>query len=344
MGHYIYEEEISELLRNVKGINKNDVYNYIGTDLETKFDEYFNFCLSNLREECGMFNIQPSFLYFHNRYDTNAGATKTKPDGKYIIKINYGVVKILHNLFVGSDSPFFNQGETIEKYSGLIQIITPQSIPQLMLQYSTLFTYYHELAHLIQRSDYTNTTSIEEISNQQESEDKQQHIREIDADFFAADRLAHHICDYWDEIKKHNSNASIDQLHELVVISMASINCYLAHFQTFPEEIYFYENSYPHAANRLLLILGVINDYIKKHLEITMEDATSMTLSTIDLAYDILQHKAEEGHQIKSWRDKVSSNMEMIIEYGEEMRDQMGKIPTLASVRIRNLQSPNHNN
>lgn len=342
MGHYIYEDEISELLRNVHTIHKKDVYNYIGTDLETEFEEYFNFCLSNMREECDMFNIQPSFLYFFNEYDTKARATKF--EGKYIIEIKYGVVKILHKLFVGSDSLFFKQDETIEKYFGLIQIITPKSIPQLMLQYSTLFTYYHELAHLIQQSDYTHNSLLEEISNQQESEDKQQHIREIDADFFAASNLAQHICQYWDEIRQCDPSVSNNQLYELVVISMASINCYLAHFQTFPEEIYFYENSHPHAANRLLLILGVINDYIKTHLEITIEDIKLMTLSTIDLAYDILQHKAEEGHQIKSWRDKVSSNMEMIIEYGKEMTDQMGKIPTLASVRILNLQSPNHNN
>ncbi|MDH4460573.1 MAG: hypothetical protein QE277_04065 [Flectobacillus sp.] len=341
MGHYIYEDEISELLRNVHNIHKKDVYNYIGTDLETEFEEYFNFCLSNMREECDMFNIQPSFLYFFDEYDTKARATKF--EGKYIIEIKYGVVKILHNLFVGS--LFFGQDQIIEKYFGLIQIITPKSIPQLMLQYSTLFTYYHELAHLIQKSDYTDNSLLEEIPNQQESEDKRKHILEVDADFFAASNLAQHICQYWDEIKLSNSSVSNNQLYELVVISMASINCYLAYsFQTFPEEIYFYENSHPHAANRLLLILGVINDYIKKHLEITIEDIKLMTLSTIDLAYDILQHKAEEGHQIKSWRDKVSLNMEKIIEYGKEMTVEMGKTPTLASVRILNLQSPNHNN
>lgn len=339
MGHYIYEDEISELLRNVKGINKNDVYNYIGTDLETEFDDYFNFCLSNLKEEYGMFNMQPSFFYFHDsNYPKAVAITTTPPNKSYIIRVYKGVLTNLHDLFLQPTIA----SKIISKYIAL-QSVSATPINRLMFQYSTLFTYYHELAHLIQRSDYTNTTSIEEISNQQESEDKQQHIREIDADFFAADRLAKHICDYWDEIKKHNPNASTDQLHELVVISMASINCYLAYsLETFQKAIYFYENSHPHTVNRLLLILGVINEDIKTHLKITMEDATSMTLSTIDLTYDILQH-LEQEHLVESWRDKVALNMDKIIEYVEEMRDQMGKTPTLASVRLLNLQSPNRN-
>jgi hypothetical protein len=340
MGQYIYEDEISELLRNAHTINKNDVYNYIGKDLETEFDEYFNFCLSNLREECGMFNIQPSFFYFHDsNYPKAVAITTTPPNKSYIIRVYKGILTNLHDLFLQPTIA----SKIISKYIAL-QSVSATPINRLMFQYSTLFTYYHELAHLIQRSDYTNTTSIEEISNQQGSEDKQQHIREIDADYFAASNLAQHICQYWDEIRQYDPSVSNNQLYELVVISMASINCYLAYsLETFQKEIYFYENSHPHTVNRLLLILGVINDYIKNHLEITTEDATLMTLSTIDLAYDILQH-LEQEHLVESWRDKVSLNMEKIIEYGKEMTVEMGKKPTLASVRILNLQLPNHNN
>lgn len=338
MGHYIYKDEISELLKNNAHIIDKKVYNYIGTDLETEFEEYFNFCLSNLREEYDMFNIQPSFFYFYDTNYSKAFAIRN-PNDTYVIGVAKGVLTNLHDLFL---QPTIASKIT-SKYIAL-QSVSTTPINRLMFQFYALFTYYHELAHLIQRSDYTHTALIEEIPNQQESKDKRTHIREIDADFFAADRLANHICDYWAEIKKHNPNASIDQLHELVVISMASINCYLAYsFKTFPEEIYFYENSHPHAVNRLLLILGVINGFINKHLEIAIEDATSMTLSTIDLTYDILQHLGQE-HLVESWRDKVSLNMEKINEYGKEMRDQMGKIPTLASVRLQNLQSPNHNN
>lgn len=331
MNEYCYQDEITSLLRNVQSIKKDDIYDYFDTELEYAFDSFFNFCLENLRENCAPFDINPSYFYFQNSNYVNASACKYH--NNYIIRVNKGVLEQLHRLFIGST--FFTEQNRNDKFTDL-QEVCDTPIAGLMFQYATLFTYYHELAHLIQKSDLLELSLNEDVTKIDDDQVMKKHILEIDADWFAAHKIAEHICKYWQSIVENNPGVSKDLLNKLVIISATSIHCYLAYsFENFQPDLYFNEHSHPHTAIRLTLVLGIINDYLHKHLGVPK---LLITQSTIDLSNQLFKHIGHDEFS-ESYRNKVLPHHDKIIEYAVSITNELGKYPELASNRLLNIHT-----
>ena len=197
-----YKELIKELTTN--GINPlyGDFYEYDDFPLAKEFEGFYNYCQEYLdREDLG-FTIAPARFY----YNTNTGENGVAyVNGKYgLVEIFKGTIFELHTFYTGKKALF--QNETLVPYQKVIQRAGIDS-SYFLFQYATLFFLYHEVGHLIQRS--IGSTDHTEFAGEKCTGDVVvvKHIREHDADWFAANQLAFHIDDFvkrWHELHKPN--------------------------------------------------------------------------------------------------------------------------------------------
>lgn len=146
--HYNYLKIIEELREKAK-VHSDDIFEYQFSSLSEVFERYFQFCQENLSEESSEYKIQPAKFYYRNQYEVNARAVVQ--NDYFIIGINMGTIKTLYDIFYEHNDIFDSSDILSDKYNKLAeQFDVP--IGYLMFQSAILFTFYHERAHLIQKS------------------------------------------------------------------------------------------------------------------------------------------------------------------------------------------------
>ncbi|MDP2541554.1 hypothetical protein Q8W23_08725 [Tenacibaculum discolor] len=200
------------------------------------------------------YGIDPSYLFFENNLSINAKATKDV-DGKYIISINIGTIHFLIEKIKKTN--IFDNVVVVK----LLQPYFDLPISVLMYQMGLHFTFYHELAHLIQKSEYLNNSMVEENSD---VFDLKKHVLEMDADSFSGVMMSTHVLQYSEKMLPR-ANKEIYQ--GLFIIFLIPIILYLLSFKGNDKEFYLFENSHPHPSIRLISIIMTIIDYAKITLE-----------------------------------------------------------------------------
>ena len=186
-----YKETIKEL--KGKGIKPlyGDFYEYEGFPLADEFKEFFKYCQEYLdRDDLG-FKIAPARFYYNT--NTNENGVAYIKDGYSLVEIFKGSVFELHTFYDGKKAHF--DEEPLISYEKIIQRGGIGS-SYFLFQYATLFFLYHEVGHLIQRSVGSTDHTEFAGSNCVGDEVVVKHMREHDADWFAANQLAFHIADF----------------------------------------------------------------------------------------------------------------------------------------------------
>jgi hypothetical protein len=258
---YNYTDNVHELEHSAK-IPFGDIFDYQYSPMSEIYERYFQFCQENLTTKCNDYNIQPAKFYYRTEYGINARAGIQ--NGYSIIGVNMQTIHSLYDLFYKKNDIFEideyisnNYGELVKKFD--------VPVGYLMFQIATLFTYHHELGHLIQKSpnlslwlseQYVDTT-IDEFSIDR-------HILELDADINAAHSISFHLIEYF---KNLNPKDRIQEnLQNILSIGMASIFSYfLLYFQK-EKRIYYKEKTHPHPLIRISYII----DYIIRIAEINL--------------------------------------------------------------------------
>ena len=140
-----------------------------------------------------------------------------------------------------------------------------------MYQLTMHFTFYHELAHLVQKSEYLESHLYERPFEVEEF-DLTRHKLEIDADSFSGISIASHIQQY--ALKHFGDDLDSNKMESLIQMFCSSALLYFLAFQSCKGEIYFYENSHPHPMIRILNFILTITNYLQQSPKLTERKIT----------------------------------------------------------------------
>lgn len=135
-----YKKELIDV-----GVFHEEIYDFNDDPIKIVYQRYFNWCIDNLKDYSVIFGTDPSYFYYWNTNIINAQAGFT--NGKYFIRFSKGYMDALHKK-IGIKGQFF--GKTDWTAFHKLQESMTVSLEYLMFQSATIFTFYHEYAHLVQ--------------------------------------------------------------------------------------------------------------------------------------------------------------------------------------------------
>lgn len=165
-----------------------------------------------------------------------------------------------------------------ERFETIFDIDPPGYI---MYQTSIQFTYYHELAHLIQRSVFLPTKLHEKYEANAANYQEYQHLLEFDADCHAANMLTFHILQYVEEHPEMAGHAEV--IHHIIALYAATIFIYFT-FLDGGGPIYFKAGDHPHPVNRIIYITNMIVETARLNLGQIELDRVGIVREAFDIS------------------------------------------------------------
>lgn len=246
---------IKSIITANTSISEDEIFDYELSPYRNEFDAAFTFYQEVLHRHNHL-DIEPSYVFYKNNFSVNAIATKQNGIG--LIGIHMATLVHLIKRYKERTDLLIDTGNNkfieFEK-----QLNTP--INELIYQLSCHFTFYHEMAHLVQKSEFL-VEELSEINDASEEFSQRHHVLEIDADRFSSLYLARHLIQYVkDNIELNEIKINRDQLENLLVIFCSSAFFYLLSFPTNNMEIYYESHKHPHPAVRISIIVHDILSY-----------------------------------------------------------------------------------
>ncbi|MDP3945231.1 MAG: hypothetical protein Q8Q51_05000 [Lutibacter sp.] len=308
-----YSKETKSVVENTE-FTVGEVFDFEPSPYKEEFRKTFNFSKGalNLASKYGVDN---GLIFFYNDFSVNARAGKS--NGFNIIFLNSGLqIWTIQNLFEKNEIHEILKAIYVKEIDYL-----DNPINVLMYQLTMHFTFYHELAHLVQKSEYLESHLYERPFEVVEF-DLTRHKLEIDADSFSGISIATHIQQY--ALKHFGDDLDSNKMESLIEMFCSSSLLYFLSFQTCKDEIYYYENSHPHPMIRILNIILTITNYLQQspklaerkialnHIKIFK--ATIKTTSLIET--NVLKTK-----QAENFEKIISTEMKGIVKYISKIRD-----------------------
>jgi len=248
-----YQDEIDAVaLYNV--IPTLSVYDYRGLNYEDLYNQFYKFCRESLDFHSVNIDITPNIFVFYNNLNINA---KAGYNGNVFVILFYnGLFRwAIENLLNNENIDNYlekNYKKIIEKFDNDLNVLN--------FQVSTNFTYYHEVAHLIQKSKKKLLFDLQERPNTESEYSYQSHLLELNADAYASIAIATHITQYLE--KTFADTVSYEDFHFTVKFLGSCLFYYIMSFSDSLEPIYYYEKSHPHPIVRLFNILINVSHHL----------------------------------------------------------------------------------
>lgn len=242
------------------GIPETMIFDYEGDRLRKIYDQYFEWCDVNLKDYETLFNLGPCHFFYWDTLDANAGAAS---DGKNsFIRFSKGYMEMLNEkLWLGRK--FFQESKFSAYHS--LQKGMKDSLEYLMFQCSTIFSFYHEFAHVVQKQSQDFYLSERTFSKDFSF---LRHVYEYDADLNGAQFVSMYIQQYFAEILPAELRTEAN-FKRLMYLGMSSIVITFLLFlngefdqMKSDKDTSFYtkERTHPHTFVRLYY---VINHYVR---------------------------------------------------------------------------------
>ena len=294
-----YPAHINELIET--GIVKDDeIFDFDDSPYSEEFQKVFDFYSDTLKLNSN-YGIAPSYLYFHDDWSVNAKATRS--NDKYVVGINSGTIIHLMQKHEASETVIFDEIELIKDYLGT----EPN---RLMYQFSIHFTFYHEMAHLIQKSNELEK-SIIEMNGSSKPYDEKRHLLELDADNYASLCLAAHILDLFHTNFK--GAYDLEKFSALVKITCAVGISYVLSFGGKEQEFYLRQSIHPHRSIRMFCVLHHILEYYQLNFgKENFPDELKKQLKRESLD---MSAKLFGSEPIEKYVEDIKNNMHDILEY-----------------------------
>jgi hypothetical protein len=321
-----YKKMIEDIINNTS-ISLTDIFDYETSPLKDEFNFNFKFYLEALQRHVD-YGINPSLLFYTNNFSQNAAAGKE--NGYYIIQIHLGLMKHLIERFrEKSDLLVGTENDEYIEFESSINV----TVHELMYQSALHFTFYHEMAHLIQKSELLTTKLYEHTESVIEYSDLK-HLLELDADKFSSLCIGAHILGFLDT--NFGSTLTKEQLEKTLILICSSALFYILSFQTNKVDIYYKENTHPHPIIRVTCIIFNIVEYIRQSLSRKgysfVINTNEVAVKCIDFSNKLSIHKFE-SNLIEDYRNILSSEIRNIIEYIKEFRVYEESDKSLASYK-----------
>ncbi len=303
-----YNLKILEIEKELE-LPKNEFFDIEFCPERPEILDLFNFYITTLEQQ-SYYGISPCFIYINNYRIINARAGVIY--GKGVITINCG---LLFWLF----SEFKNKLE-IDTYKGikLFELLKPRldlPISKLMYQTGLHFTFYHEMAHLVQKSEQL-TPFLDEKPQNNEEYSKERHLLELDADEFSSLCIGTHTMQYAEKLFNKSLNASV--FEGIICLILIPIILYLISFSKYEDDIYFETNTHPHPSIRLINIALTITHYCNQSLKAKKYDFQIDQFRVITYALEIAHELDVEFYQlnrVEHFRKILSENRRKISKY-----------------------------
>jgi len=261
-----YKASIKELKENGITPLYGDYYEFEDFPLEKEFSEFYNYCQEYLdRDDLG-FNIAPARLYYNTHTGENAVAYLKN---KYsLVEIFKGTIFELNTFYMGKKALFEN--EPLLKYERVIQRGGIEGV-YFLFQYANLFFHYHEVGHLIQRS--IGSTDHTEFAGEKCIGDEvvEKHIREHDADWFAANQLSFHIKDFAERCHPKDENDFKELLSDIAAVALAAVYTHFIKWAKGYSKIYYQETCHPHPSVRLSYVIIYLLDALTANVSFKLD-------------------------------------------------------------------------
>lgn len=320
MATYEYYEIVGDLMSN-RVIPKSEIYDFEISPRSEVYRKYFQFCQENLTERCQDYNIQPAKFFSRENFEVNARAGLF--NNYFVIAVNKGTIDTLYEFF-------YNQNYIFEEENLLnfrkLNTILDVPVEYIMYQSAILFTYYHELGHLIQKSPDLSLWINEQYINNQNKFNPLNHIYEFDADMHAANTVCFHPIDLWRKLSGDNKNKS--NLEKLLSLTLSGIFSYFMFLmKNRNEEIYYDKSTHPHPLIRITYILtafvGVAQEY---YVDISQEKIVNEAFEITKLLFK----KIGTEDVIDEYKKTLLVEYKNILGYITALAELSKSVPNLA--------------
>lgn len=243
---------ITDELVSRGGVLRTELFFYDGHVLEDVFNLFLKFCQENLDLKSKEFDITPARIFIKNENSVNAFASNFNK--YYVVAINSGTIVNLFAFF-NSKAKIFTEKKLffLNSFNSKLAELCNAPVYYLMQQVCNQFTYYHELAHLIQMSPGKPTIISEAYFTGGGNFDRNSHIYEFDADIYASENVAFHLIEFWKKSPELIRNSQ--NLSYLISIGAVSIFSYFMQLMKIAKGIYYAEFSHPHPLIRISYIV-----------------------------------------------------------------------------------------
>ncbi|WP_430404227.1 hypothetical protein [Fluviicola sp.] len=248
-----YRNMVARILKETS-IPEDDIFDFESSPHCNEFNQAFKFYDEAISRNAH-FGIEPHLLFYKKSYSINAAATKENEH--YIININAGTIVHLMERFKPENVPL---NDEYADFQNLLDV----SIANLMYNTALHFTFYHELAHLIQKSDLLDSTLFERPDTVSRFS-IERHILELDADTFSSLCVGTHLLQYARQC--FGENMDCESIKKLIVVACGSALLYLLSFQSNALPIYYEEYTHPHPVVRISCVVFHIVGYCLQSLE-----------------------------------------------------------------------------
>lgn len=280
-----------------------------------ELSKVYEFYRKTLKNSSLRYSLKKSYILYLNDNRINAKAGSSE---KYnIICINSGlIIFLIQNIF---------EKEELDKnlkfdYKKIYNFLD-NPIHILMYQVALHFTFYHELGHLVQKSEILKSFICERPTEIKDFNLKM-HKLEFDADSFSATSIGAHIHQYAFKIFGEKLNSY--QVESVIEIFCTSILLYFLSFESYKEEIYYEESTHPHPIIRILNVILTITNYCKnspklkeKGIEINHNKIYDLTI------YNTMKTESQIFRSIKAktFRQILSNQRTEILAYYGKLLD-----------------------
>jgi len=305
------------------------IYSYEGMPGEEEFEFYFNHFQESLIRH-SYYDIKPAYFYFRDVKMVNASAI--------LLKSNFDLICINKGLFLSFHQKFVSYFD-LNIFKNFPEIIALEKklkddLGELMFQVAILFTFYHELAHLIQFPKGKIRNETTEILTAGDRFDINEHVLEFDADTFATGSITLLVLNY---IDKNEINQQ--ELETFINLVSSVIFVYFFSFNTYDENIYFEKYSHPHPFIRCMNVVVNIVAYIEdiqlnKNEKASQEKLTDRLTKVQDIS-ETLVIKLFDEKKFPFFETQVLSHFKEILKYYDKLRKLVMSDPGSA-INIRN--------
>ncbi len=230
---------------------------FYGMKIEFLFEEPFQSYQEYINRAEKKYGFTPTLLAFIHNGNINAFAWKSNS----LIGINAGTIIQMSELFSGVDYKTLMKGE-LESFH-ILDKVGQEGFLEKMYKYCQMFTFFHELGHIIQ-DDLRGISHFSEMVNCG-SYSQEVHLMEYDADQYAAIQIANHINQWMESLEGKLKQAYYKKevAEMLLSTGVGAIFINYLIFQGRHDAFYTNSCSHPHPSIRATYIMNTIVDAFK---------------------------------------------------------------------------------
>ncbi len=325
-----YLEQVQKIV-DLEIISGNIVFNYDDAKFSDEYDNNYFFYQTNLNKAKERYSIDPSTLFYKSDYSSNAFAGKNK--GHFVLCFHMGLMNFLFVTFLeklNCDGAIATLGH--ESKAKLLD----NPLELIMYQISMHFTFYHEMGHLVQKSDSLINNLNEVITNQGKF-NIERHILELDADEFSTMYICNHLFMYGDRV--FNGEYDKKAIEFMMVYVCYSILIYMLSFNGRGMPIYFEEHTHPHPVIRIMSTVMMLVVYTKDVLAQRGIELGSTPREIVDKSLEFSQIISKgifDEDPIRPLLKDIEDNQKEIIAYVLKLKSLRDNRKDLAVEKYRN--------